>query len=100
MGGGTRSEPISGKVRLGTLNYALALMRSAVNGDSTSWAHYYTAQYARFKAYGMSQEELSKVMASLTAEAEVEFPGFAYSLGSSILDLMDASERSQMAILR
>jgi pimeloyl-ACP methyl ester carboxylesterase len=63
-------------------------MKSAVvgSGDVSSWQAYYSTQLARFTAYGISQAEVDSMMAGILKDSEVEFAGFAYSLGSTLVD--------------
>jgi len=90
--GGTSLKEPSPSSRLAVQRYGLALMTSAIEGGVTSWEAYYTAQYGRFKAYGMPHASFKALMAGVLDNSVVEFNGFAYSLGSSLLDFTDASE--------
>mmetsp|Transcript_17005 Transcript_17005/g.48589 ORF Transcript_17005/g.48589 Transcript_17005/m.48589 type:complete len:255 (-) Transcript_17005:90-854(-) len=85
---GFELEEVPAPRRLGTLRYALSLMTSAVEGGEASWYAYYAAQRGRFEAYGMPEERFEEFMAELVEDAAVEFDGFAYSVGSTLVDYL------------
>lgn len=93
--GGTDVKTAPAAARLGIQRYALALMTSAVEGGDVSWEAYYTAQYGRFKAYGMPDASFDAMMAGLVENAAVEFNGFAYSLGSSLVDFIGSADQNE-----
>lgn len=85
---GTRTEllpsDVLAKVREGRRAHAEALMGSA----PSSWEAYYKAQYRRIRAYNVSDELFKSMVEGIVQDAEVEFSGFAYALGSSLVDFM------------
>ena len=74
--------------------YGLALMRSAVFGatDTSSWEAYYATQRARFAFYGMPEKELEAMMEGIIEDSRVEFPGFAYALGSTLCHFQEGMD--------
>jgi pimeloyl-ACP methyl ester carboxylesterase len=62
-----------------------------------SWRAYYAAQWGRFRAHGLPEPVFEALMAGILQDAAVEFAGFAYSLGSSLLELVAADAPADRA---
>ena len=110
--GGTSSREPGVAARHASLTYGLDLMTSAArdtvtedgssgsSGDEHIWNAYSSTQFRRFKAYGVADEMFDSMMAGIVSDSSVEFNGYAYSLGSTLVNNGGAPEEDMARLAR